>query len=131
MSLVLPAPNIVLPPSVMAKAGQSLSLTCNVTVVEHLMVDPVLEWVDSSGNTLPAMDTVTSGVVSTRTMHFNPLLTSHGGRYSCRASIGVSGIYLSQNERYLNLTIQSGYINVSRQEYITLKQRSVQPLYYC
>ncbi len=108
--LGLPAPSIILPPSVMAKAGQSLSLTCNVTVVEHLMVDPVLEWVDSSGNTLPAMDTVTSGVVSTRTIQFNPLLTSHGGRYSCRAYVFIPGsVPPTQSEGYLNMTIQSRF----------------------
>ncbi len=88
-------------------AGQPLSLTCNVTVVEHLAVDPVLEWVVSTGDTPPAGDTVTGDVVSTRTVSYDSLLTSHGGRYMCRASINISGMNVAQNEDSIDITIQS------------------------
>ncbi len=105
----LPVPTITLPPSMVVTAGQPLSLTCNVTVVEHLVVDPVVEWVVSTGDTPPAGDTVTSGVVSTRTVSYDSLLTSHGGRYMCRASISISGMNVAQNEDSIDITIQSKY----------------------
>ena len=91
-------------------AGQPLSLTCNVTVVEYLVVVPVLEWVVSTGIAPPAGDTVTSGVVSTRTVSYDSLLTSHGGRYTCRASITISDINLAQSQDYINITIPSKYM---------------------
>ncbi len=102
----LPVPIITLPPSIVVTAGQPLSLTCNVTVVEHLVVYPVVEWGVSTGDTPPAGGTVMSGAMSTRTVSYDSLLTSHGGRYMCSASISISGMNVAQNEDSIDITIQ-------------------------
>ena len=90
--------------------GQPLSLTCNVTVtvVEYLVVVPVLEWVVSTGITPLAGDTVTSGVVSTRTVSYDSLLTSHGGIYFCSANMTIPDIVTDhQVTRMTDVTVAS------------------------
>ena len=69
-------------------AGQSLTLTCSATVQEGISGSPILIWTkggiqQSTGSTLT----------------FDPLLTSHGGVYTCiarltipKAGVDVSGL---------------------------------------
>ena len=77
-------------------AGEMLTLTCRVTVVEGLTVQPDVEWVDSGGNAVPSgVNDVTVGNVTisgTLEMEFSPLHTSHGGMYTCIASINIQSI---------------------------------------
>ena len=101
-------------------AGDMFILTCRVTVVEGLTVQPDVEWVDSGGNTvMSGVNDVTVGSVmrngreSTLGLQFSPLHTSHGGQYTCGAtiniqSIGVSGLSGSSSQ---NVTVQSKYCN--------------------
>ena len=74
-------------------AGDDLSLTCTVTVVEYLTVVPTVQW---SGGSVGLEDGVTEsdtshdGVNSTRTLTFSPLRTSHGAEYTCQTEISIS-----------------------------------------
>ena len=74
-------------------AGEMLTLTCRVTVVEGLTVDPTVTWLDSEDNPVTGGVNVTVGSVmrsgreSTLVLEFSPLHTSHGGRYTCMATI--------------------------------------------
>ena len=73
-------------------AGDELSLTCTVTVVEYLTVVPTVQW---SGGSVGLEDGVTEshdGVNSMRTLTFSPLHTSHGAEYTCQAEISISSI---------------------------------------
>ena len=76
-------------------AGEEFQLTCSVSVVEHLIAQPTVQWsggsVDS-GNGVTQSDTTHSGVMSMRTLTFSRLRTSHGAQYTCQANINISSI---------------------------------------
>ena len=82
------------------EAGQSLTLTCNVTVVEYLIVDPQVEWIQRDGSTISGVSVnpstgegpVVTGTLSTRDVNFAPLRTSHAGQYTCWASVNIVDI---------------------------------------
>ena len=74
-------------------AGDELQLKCTVTTVENL-VESALVTVRWSGGSVGSdevtEDNTTNSGVSTLT--FNPLLTSHGAKYTCQAMINISSI---------------------------------------
>ena len=88
-------------------------MTCTATVVENLVVEPALEWLDSDRNVVGGNDITmgppaTTGTNTTLTLTFDPLHTSHGGRYTCRGSINIPVISFSNsNEADSNVTVQS------------------------
>ena len=78
------------------EAGEPLSLTCTVTVVEYLIVSPQVEWIppdgsviSSDGNPSVGGALVVSGTLTTRNITFSSLQTSHAGRYTCWAYLNV------------------------------------------
>ena len=78
------------------EAGQFLSLTCRVDVVEYVTVDPQVEWrqpdgsvATNTGNPSIRDRVEVMGRFSTLNVSFSPLLTSHAGEYQCRASITI------------------------------------------
>ena len=79
-------------------AGESYTLTCIVEVVEGLIVRPDVEWLDPDNNAVATGGDITVGspqtsnTTTTLTLIFNPLLTSHGGEYTCRANITIEEI---------------------------------------
>ena len=89
----------------LTEAGQFLSLTCRVDVVEYLTVNPQVEWrqpdvsvVTNTGNPSIRDSVEVMGRVSTLNVSFSPLLTSHAGDYQCRASITIARL----NQTYTN-----------------------------
>ena len=97
----LPASEVTIHGSGNTTAGEMYTLSCTATVVEDLVVVPILQWKYSNGSvvnsgssfTLSAM--ITSGNATTYNLTFNPLRTSHGGEYTCRAIINISSISIS------------------------------------
>ena len=84
------------------EAGQFLSLTCRVDVVEYLTVNPQVEWrqpdvsvVTNTRNHSIRDSVEVIGRVSTLNVSFSPLLTSHAGDYQCRASITIARLNLT------------------------------------
>ena len=75
-------------------------LTCTVRVVEHLISVPSVEW---SGGSVGREDgviesnTTQTAVISTKTLKFSPLHTSHGALYTCMADIKDQSINLTKN----------------------------------
>ena len=65
-------------------AGQVYSLTCSVLVVDHLVVEPSVEWTRQDGSQV----TATSG--SSLLLNFNPLRTSDGNNYTCIATVTIN-----------------------------------------
>ena len=73
----------------------SYVLTCTVMVIDGMNLDLSVEWagpdgvvVVSEGNrTVGQVET--QGTTSTLTLSFNPVLSSHGGNYTCTAAISV------------------------------------------
>ena len=94
-------------------AGDVYTLTCNTTVVKNLAAKPDIQWlysgttVDGTSITLGAV--VMTRNVFTRNLTFNPLRTSHGGQYICRASVDIPAISLPaiSSQSSLNITVQS------------------------
>ena len=82
-------------------AGEEFQLTCSVSVVEHLIAQPTVQWsggsVDS-GNGVTQSDTTHSGVMSMRTLTFSHLRTSYGAQYTCQADINISSISVTRSE---------------------------------
>ncbi len=94
----MPPPVISVLSAPISEAGQSVSLSCTVTVIENLIVNPHIEWMKVGGSTTTnsqntsVINTVVSGTASTLNVSFNPLLTSHAGQYQCRASVNISDV---------------------------------------
>ena len=90
-------------------AGRYFLLTCHVSVVEHLITKPTVQWSGGnvgSGNGVTESDTTHSGVMSMRNLTFLLLHTSHGARYFCRAIVSVPSINL------MKTTLNSRYVQV-------------------
>ena len=74
-------------------AGDEYTLTCTVTeLIDGLTNMPTLEWLDSvnnpvSGGGITVGDMNSNDTSATLTLTFNPLRTSHGGEYTCRATL--------------------------------------------
>ena len=69
-------------------AGSTYTLVCQVSVVEGLVVDPDVVWLDSNGTAVSGVNITVGGPsiegsVFTRNLTFSPLHTSHGGDYTC------------------------------------------------
>ena len=66
-------------------AGQPFSTKCNYTVIDNLITDPTIHWVNS-------IDFIVS---STSTLSLTPLMTSDGGQYTCIVNINITELNIS------------------------------------
>ena len=110
-STALTAPVVVITTTGTPTAGAMFTLTCNVTVVEGLIVPPTIEWVDAGGMIIASDEDgiIVNNAVSTLDLVFNPLNTSHGGEYTCRATINIQSINITNllNSHSQNVIVQS------------------------
>ena len=91
-------------------AGQTHTLICTATVVEILIVEPTLGWLDTDGrvvggNSITVGPPITTGTNTTLMLTFNPLHTSHGGRYTCRARINIPAISIVNSNETSNVVV--------------------------
>ena len=84
-------------------AGESVSLTCSVTLPGTVSGSPVFEWVGPGDTPTPA-DPSTSGQVVTSTLTLSAVRTSQAGQRTCTAS--VEGTTLA-NSSTVDITVQS------------------------
>ena len=92
-------------------AGKTLSLICTVDV----NIPPVVQWIypnntvitNSSGITVGPP--VRSGNVTNFTLTFHPLLSSHGGRYTCQSDVNATSSTRSSTR---NITVQSELVDL-------------------
>ena len=98
-------------------AGDTHSLTCDVTLPHNPRVKPVIEWMLPNGTriengTLEGVSVFSSSPSTTLTLIFAPLHSSHRGIYWCRASVMDydANHSLSANSSY-NLNVQSEFNN--------------------
>ena len=89
-------------------AGLSYNLTCTVTL-ENAAGTPTVEWLNPNNNPLDNNSNITVGdtvtvncSTYTTTLEFTTLHTSHGGQYSCQATIRASS-----NTAAVNITVPS------------------------
>ena len=89
-------------------AGEEYTLTCRVIVSAGT---PTIQWQYSNGNMVTTGGDITvgspetSGTVTTLTLTFNPLQTSHGGEYSCRSVVQET----VERTAMIDVTVQSEY----------------------
>ena len=98
--LDLPDPEVTISGPTTAIAGEQLVLTCTVRVVEHLISVPSVKWSGGNvgrGDGVIESNTTRNGVISKKTLTFNPLRTSHGALYTCMADINDQSINLTKN----------------------------------
>ena len=79
-------------------AGQSLSVECMFQMTDNLIRPPTVQWVNSSGSVQS----------DTSTLSLSPLLTSHGGEYTCTVTINIPELnILLTSEGTTTITVQS------------------------
>ena len=87
-------------------AGESVSLTCSVTLPGAVSGTPVFQWVGPGVPLTPA-DPSTSGQVVTSTLILRAVRTSQAGQYTCTASVEGPNQTVSIAFRSVNITVQS------------------------
>ena len=87
-------------------AGEVYTLTCTATVVENLVVMPILTWTDPLNGAV-AGNQDDDGTTSTLTLMFNPLRTLQGGVYTCRADIDIDTISFELSSQSVNVQSES------------------------
>ena len=116
-SVELPPPTVVVIASSSGSiVGQDLNLTCTVTTVDGLVLPPLVEVLDPSGNTLMTGGNVllgspvTEGVVTTLEVGLLSLGIADGGRYMCRATISAPGVGDVLSESGIDITLQREFV---------------------
>ena len=87
-------------------AGESVSLTCSLTLPGTVSGSPVFQWV-GPGDTPTAADPSTSGQVVTSTLTFSAVRTSQAGQYTCIVLLEGPNQTINVALRSVNITVQS------------------------
>ncbi len=84
-------------------AGSSLNLTCLVSVVDLLSVEPLIQWTTLSDQSL------SGGTGTTNTLTFDPLFTTNATQYTCTATINIPEVDIIDRtgSNSINLTVNS------------------------
>ena len=107
---VLPPPGVTVTPASLPTAGQSHTLDCSATTVNLIKTLPPLEWTSLSRNNGGTSTSQINGSASAnRSLTFNPLRTSDGGRYSSQAAIDIpeAGISNRSSSDSTSVSVQS------------------------
>ena len=79
----LPPPGVTMAFSGYSIAGQTYTLQCSASVVDGLMVLPDMKIVHLNSTVISVMNSSSVEYV------FSPLRTSHGGQYTCTATVNI------------------------------------------
>ena len=93
-----------LPPIV---AGESVTLTCSVTLPAGVTGTPDFQWVGPGVTPTPA-DPTTSGQEVSSVLTLSAIATSQAGQYSCTATLSGSSFNTD-----LNVTVQSKFTAIN------------------
>ena len=81
-----------------SRAGQPLSIECSFQALSNLIRPPIVQWMNSTGSVQS----------DTSTLSFSPLLTSHGGEYTCTVIINIPELNIMLSGRgNTRITVQS------------------------
>ena len=87
-------------PSSPVMAGDTVTLTCSVTVPTRVTGAPDFQW-EGPGVTPTPADPTTSGQVVSSDLTLSEIATSQAGQYTCTATLNRS------NSSYISITVQS------------------------
>ena len=83
-------------------SGDSLTVQCTVTYIPFLTVSPVVELIG------PEDSVLATDMSYTVTHTLNPVMTSHAGQYTCRASVMIASVSVDVSGQISStLTVQS------------------------
>ena len=83
-----------------AIASQPFNRECIYTVIDNLIIDPTIHWVNS----------IDSIVSSTSSLSLTPLMTSDGGQYTCIVNINFIELKISlTGNGTTNITVKSKF----------------------
>ena len=87
----LPAPVVTITAPPIPIGGQSYTLDCSARTEDYIISVPSVEWVniDNSDRNITQPPQTNGTVSANRSLTFNQIRTSHGDRYTCRASIDI------------------------------------------
>ena len=111
--LDLPVPLVVISSEGSTIAGENYTLICSVSVIEGLVDDATLaiSWTNEEQNTVPSTLIEVSSTNQTITLDFTPLLSSHGRRYICNASITIPAIStVKRSSETTGITVRSNVL---------------------
>ena len=95
----------------LAQPGEQYMLNCTVSVVDRLIVSPVITWTKRSASStisVSPVNMVVSDTMMSLILNFSSLNTSDAGQYICEASLNVSQISLvTSNNEFVNLPLES------------------------
>ena len=84
-------------------AGQPYSLTCSVEAVPHLVVDHGIVWTRQDGRPIEPSS------VNNPQLYFDPLMTSNGSQYTCRAFATITRVIVYYGSNSTNLVVTSKF----------------------
>ena len=95
----------------LAEPGEQYMLNCTVSVVERLIVSPVITWTKRSASnaiSVSPVDMVVSDTMRSLSLNFPSLNASDAGQYICEASLNVSEIdMVTSNKSSSDLLLKS------------------------
>ena len=106
-----PIPVVKILTNGLAQPGEQYMLNCTVSVVDRLVVSPVITWTKRSvSNTISVspVNMVVSDTMMSLLLNFSSLNTSDTGQYTCEVSLNVSQIgIITRNNDSVNLSLES------------------------
>ena len=107
---VTPIPIVEILTVGLAQPGEQYMLNCTVSVVDRLIVSPVITWTKRSARSTISVSPVmvVSDTMTSLLLNFSSLNTSDAGQYTCKVSLNVSQIGMVQNNSdFVNLPLES------------------------
>lgn len=114
---MLPPPSVTVFSAPSPTVGQTHTLTCVAVVVEYLIERPMLEWlsIDAVNDVIQSEQINSGSTVSNRILTFAPLHTTHGGIYTCQATINISRVNSTEKRGSIDqsVIVQSKFLLLS------------------
>ena len=112
-------------PSSPIMAGDTVTLTCSVTLPTGVTATPVFQWVGPGVTPSPA-DPTTSGQIVSSDLTLSKIATSQAGQYTCTSVIlngpNTTSITVSVQSKSSNVCATYMYIPMRREEFIFKKR---------
>ena len=100
-----PAPEVMISPGdSTVTAGNSHTVQCTVTDIPFLAVSPTVELIG------PGDSVLATNMSFTMTYTLDPVMTSHAGQYTCRASVMIASVSVGvSGQSSSTLTVQGKF----------------------